>query len=157
MSFICGAIQAASRLGAEQSAKLCAQYLAPIVKNRQYNFLPLGQNLFVGAQARPNEITYSEDWMRPDYIPPTGPTRRPHRRRPPRCRPTPPARRGGATAGAAAVADGRRSHQSGRRSAGHDGARRRCGHDDALQAAPRGAADRAGVAALLAAAVNGGA
>jgi phospholipid/cholesterol/gamma-HCH transport system substrate-binding protein len=70
VSFICGAIQAASRLGADQSSKLCAQYLAPIVKNRQYNFLPLGENLFVGTQARPNEVTYSEDWMRPDYVPP---------------------------------------------------------------------------------------
>jgi phospholipid/cholesterol/gamma-HCH transport system substrate-binding protein len=70
IQFICGAVQAASRLGAEQSSKLCVQYLAPILKNRQYNFLPLGENLFVGASARPNEITYSEDWMRPDYIPP---------------------------------------------------------------------------------------
>jgi phospholipid/cholesterol/gamma-HCH transport system substrate-binding protein len=70
ISFLCGAIQAASRLNAEQSAKLCVQYLAPIVKNRQYNFLPLGLNPFVGAAARPNEITYSEDWMRPDYVPP---------------------------------------------------------------------------------------
>lgn len=73
ISFLCGAIQAASRLGAEQSSKLCVQYLAPIVKNRQYNFLPIGQNLFVGTQARPNEVTYSEDWLRPDYIPPTPP------------------------------------------------------------------------------------
>lgn len=70
IQFICGAIQAASRLGAEQSSKLCVQYLAPIVKNRQINFLPLGENLFVGQQARPNEITYSEDRLRPDYIPP---------------------------------------------------------------------------------------
>lgn len=70
IQFLCGAVQAASKLGAEQSAKLCAQYLAPIIKNRQYNFPPLGGNLVVGAQARPNEITYSEDWMRPDYIPP---------------------------------------------------------------------------------------
>jgi phospholipid/cholesterol/gamma-HCH transport system substrate-binding protein len=77
LSFICGAVQAASRLGAEQSAKLCTQYLAPIIKNRQYNFLPLGENLFVGTQARPNEITYSEDWMRPDYIPPAGPNQPP--------------------------------------------------------------------------------
>jgi phospholipid/cholesterol/gamma-HCH transport system substrate-binding protein len=69
ISFLCGAIQAASRLGAEQSAKLCVQYLAPIIKNRQYNFLPFGENLLVGAIARPNEITYSEDWMRPDYNP----------------------------------------------------------------------------------------
>lgn len=70
VSFLCGAIEAASRLGAEQASKLCVQYLAPIVKNRQYNFPPLGENLFVGAQARPNEVTYSEDWMRPDFVPP---------------------------------------------------------------------------------------
>lgn len=70
ISFVCGAIQAASRLGAEQSSKLCVQYLAPIIKNRQFNFPPLGENLFVGTAARPNEVTYSEDWMRPDYVPP---------------------------------------------------------------------------------------
>jgi phospholipid/cholesterol/gamma-HCH transport system substrate-binding protein len=69
LEFLCGAVQAASRLGAEQSSKLCAQYLAPIIKNRQMNFPPIGLNLLVGAQARPNEITYSEDWMRPDHVP----------------------------------------------------------------------------------------
>ena len=73
ITFLCGAIQAASRLGAEQSAKLCVQYLAPIIKNRQYNFLPLGLNPIVGTAARPNELTYSEDWMRPDYVPPQPP------------------------------------------------------------------------------------
>ena len=122
ISFLCGAIQAASRLGAEQSAKLCVQYLAPIIKNRQYNFLPIGENLFVGAQARPNEITYSEDWMRPDYVPPAGTSRaarctpaparsanalrrRCRRRRQPRPRPTSqptnPARRSARLDGAA--------------------------------------------------------
>ena len=70
IEFLCGAVQAASRLGNEQAAKLCVQYLAPIVKNRQYNFPPLGFNPFVGTQARPNEVTYSEDWMRPDFVPP---------------------------------------------------------------------------------------
>ncbi|CAA0105460.1 Uncharacterised protein [Mycolicibacterium vanbaalenii] len=73
IQFLCGAIEAASRLGSEQAAKLCVQYLAPIVKNRQYNFPPLGVNPVVGAYARPNEITYSEDWLRPDYIPPGPP------------------------------------------------------------------------------------
>ncbi len=75
ISFLCGAIQAASRLGAEQAAKLCVQYLAPIIKNRQYNFPPIGENFLVGPQARPNEVTYSEDWLRPDYVPhaPTAP------------------------------------------------------------------------------------
>jgi len=70
IAFLCGAIQAASRLGGEQAAKLCVQYLAPIVKNRQYNFPPIGEDVLVGPQARPNEVTYSEDWMRPDYVPP---------------------------------------------------------------------------------------
>lgn len=80
LQFICSAVEAASRLNYEQSAKLCAQYLAPIFKNRQYNFPPLGTTIgpftslplplpVVGAKARPNEITYSEDWMRPDYRP----------------------------------------------------------------------------------------
>ena len=70
ITFLCGAIEAASRLNAAQSAKLCVQYLAPIIKNRQYNFLPIGLNPFVNAQARPNEVTYSENWMRPDNRPP---------------------------------------------------------------------------------------
>jgi phospholipid/cholesterol/gamma-HCH transport system substrate-binding protein len=74
ISFLCGAVQAASRLGAEQSAKLCVQYLAPIIKNRQYNFPPIGENIVVGAQARPNELTYSEDWLRPDHVPPQPPS-----------------------------------------------------------------------------------
>ncbi|HEX4559303.1 MAG TPA: MCE family protein [Mycobacterium sp.] len=73
ITFLCGAIQAASRLNAVQSSKLCVQYLAPIVKNRQYNFPPLGFNPIVGPAARPNEVTYSEDSMRPDYVPPQPP------------------------------------------------------------------------------------
>jgi phospholipid/cholesterol/gamma-HCH transport system substrate-binding protein len=90
ISFLCGAVQAASRLGAEQSAKLCVQYLAPIIKNRQYNFPPLGENLFVGAAARPNEVTYSEDWMRPDYVPPQPPADSPAPTNSPASAQTPP-------------------------------------------------------------------
>lgn len=66
VQFICSAIEAASRQGWERSSKLCVQYLAPIIKNRQYNFPPLGINPFVGATARPNEITYSEDRLNPN-------------------------------------------------------------------------------------------
>jgi phospholipid/cholesterol/gamma-HCH transport system substrate-binding protein len=77
LQFICSAVEAASRLNHEQSAKLCMQYMAPILKNRQYNFLPFGSAIgtlgapfpVIGAKARPNEVTYSEDWMRPDYRP----------------------------------------------------------------------------------------
>ncbi|RAU97482.1 virulence factor Mce family protein [Mycolicibacter senuensis] len=77
IQFLCGAIQAASRLNMDKAAKLCVQYLAPIVKNRQYNFPPLGENLFVGPTARPNEVTYTEDWLRPDYVPPAAPAAAP--------------------------------------------------------------------------------
>jgi phospholipid/cholesterol/gamma-HCH transport system substrate-binding protein len=70
VQFLCSAIQAASRENYQQSAKLCVQYLAPIIKNRQYNFLPIGLNPFVGESARPNEITYSEDRLNPDLPPP---------------------------------------------------------------------------------------
>ena len=66
VQFICSSIEAASRLGWDQSAKLCVQYLAPIIKNRQYNYLPIGGNPFVGTSARPNELTYSQDYLRPD-------------------------------------------------------------------------------------------
>jgi len=70
VEFVCSAIQAASRENYERSSKLCVQYLAPIIKNRQYNFPPLGVNPFAGASARPNELTYSENRLRPDLPPP---------------------------------------------------------------------------------------
>lgn len=66
VQFVCSAIEAASRKNYDQSSKLCVQYLAPIIKNRMYNYPPLGVNPFVGTSARPNEITYSEDRLRPD-------------------------------------------------------------------------------------------
>jgi phospholipid/cholesterol/gamma-HCH transport system substrate-binding protein len=72
VKFICGSIEAASRKGWEQSSKLCVQYLAPIIKNRQFNYPPLAGNPFVGAAARPNEITYSEDRLNP-RLPPAAP------------------------------------------------------------------------------------
>jgi phospholipid/cholesterol/gamma-HCH transport system substrate-binding protein len=83
-------VQAASRRSAKESAKLCVQYLAPIIKNRQYNFPPLGENLFVGTSARPNEITYSEDWLRPDYVPPPPPASAPVNPPPPASAPPAP-------------------------------------------------------------------
>jgi phospholipid/cholesterol/gamma-HCH transport system substrate-binding protein len=90
VQFLCSAVQAASRRSAKESAKLCVQYLAPIIKNRQYNFPPLGENLFVGASARPNEITYSEDWLRPDYVPPPPPASAPVNPPPPASAPPAP-------------------------------------------------------------------
>jgi phospholipid/cholesterol/gamma-HCH transport system substrate-binding protein len=68
--FICSAIESASRARLARVSKLCLQYLNPIIKNRIYNYIPAGLNPFVGTQARPNEITYSEDSLRPGYTPP---------------------------------------------------------------------------------------
>ena len=44
MQFICSSIQAGSRLGYQESAELCAQYLAPILDAIKFNYLPFGLN-----------------------------------------------------------------------------------------------------------------
>ena len=69
-AFICSSIEAASRARLDRVSKLCLQYINPIIKNRIYNYIPAGLNPFVGTQARPSEITYSEDRLRPGYTPP---------------------------------------------------------------------------------------
>ncbi|MBV8785999.1 MAG: MCE family protein [Mycobacterium sp.] len=71
--WICSSIEAASRARLDRVSKLCQQYINPIIKNRIYNYIPAGFNPFVGTQARPGEITYSEDWLRPgSTTPPPG-------------------------------------------------------------------------------------
>ena len=44
LQFVCSAIQAGSRLGYQESAELCAQYLAPILDAIKFNFPPFGLN-----------------------------------------------------------------------------------------------------------------
>ncbi|MGH3971272.1 MAG: mammalian cell entry protein, partial [Mycobacterium sp.] len=65
MQFICSAIQAGSRLGYQDSAELCAQYLAPVLDAIKFNFPPAGINLFSSAATLPKEVAYSEDRLRP--------------------------------------------------------------------------------------------
>jgi phospholipid/cholesterol/gamma-HCH transport system substrate-binding protein len=65
MQFFCSAIQAGSRLGYQQSAELCAQYLAPILDAVKFNYLPFGLNLFSTAAALPKEVAYSEPRLQP--------------------------------------------------------------------------------------------
>lgn len=89
--FICSSIEAASRARLARVSKLCLQYLNPIIKNRIYNYIPAGINPFVGTQARPSEITYSEDWLRPGYTPPPPPDApSPPEQPPPADQPPPP-------------------------------------------------------------------
>ncbi|WAC91331.1 virulence factor Mce family protein [Mycobacterium sp. Aquia_213] len=65
MQFICSSIQAGSRLGYQESAELCAQYLAPVLDAIKFNYLPFGLNLFSTAETLPKEVAYSEDRLHP--------------------------------------------------------------------------------------------
>lgn len=63
--FICSAIQAGSRLGYQDSAELCAQYLSPVLDAIKFNYPPASLNLFNSAATLPNEVAYSEERLRP--------------------------------------------------------------------------------------------
>ncbi|MBS4727854.1 virulence factor Mce family protein [Mycobacterium sp. SM1] len=63
--FICSSIQAGSRLGYQESAELCAQYLTPILDAIKFNYPPFGLNLFSTAATLPKEIAYSEPRLQP--------------------------------------------------------------------------------------------
>jgi phospholipid/cholesterol/gamma-HCH transport system substrate-binding protein len=65
MQFICSAIQAGSRLGYQESAELCAQYLAPVLDAIKFNYLPFGVNSAYTAETLPKMVAYSEDRLRP--------------------------------------------------------------------------------------------
>lgn len=65
MQFICSAIQAGSRLGYQESAELCAQYLGPILDALKFNYPPFGVNQFSSALTLPKLVAYSEDRLRP--------------------------------------------------------------------------------------------
>ena len=65
MQFLCSAIPAGSRLGYQDSAELCAQYLAPILDATKFNYLPFGVNQFASAATLPKYVAYSEERLRP--------------------------------------------------------------------------------------------
>lgn len=65
MEFICSSIQAGSRLGYQESAELCAQYLGPILDAIKFNYLPFGTNQIATAMTLPKQIAYSEPRLQP--------------------------------------------------------------------------------------------
>lgn len=65
MQFICSSVQAGSRLGYQESAELCAQYLAPILDSIKFNYFPFGLNTFNTAEVLPKMVAYSEERLRP--------------------------------------------------------------------------------------------
>jgi phospholipid/cholesterol/gamma-HCH transport system substrate-binding protein len=65
IQFVCSAIQAGSRLGYQESAEMCAQYLAPILDAIKFNYPPFGLNQFASAMTLPKHIAYSEPRLQP--------------------------------------------------------------------------------------------
>src|SRR4029077_4456782 len=65
LQFVCSAIQAGSRLGYQESAEMCAQYLAPILDAIKFNFPPFGLNNFTSAMTLPKQVAYSEPRLQP--------------------------------------------------------------------------------------------
>ncbi|OBI75505.1 virulence factor Mce family protein [Mycobacterium sp. E740] len=65
LQFVCSSIQAGSRLGYQESAEMCAQYLAPILDAIKFNFPPFGVNQFTSALTLPKDIAYSEPRLQP--------------------------------------------------------------------------------------------
>lgn len=65
LEFICSTIQAGSRLGYQDSAELCAQYLAPVLDAIKFNYLPFGLMPFSTAETLPKTVAYSEPRLQP--------------------------------------------------------------------------------------------
>src|SRR5690606_25039949 len=65
LQFICSAIQAGSRLGYQESAELCAEYLAPILDAIKFNFPPFGFNQITTASVLPKQVAYSQPRLQP--------------------------------------------------------------------------------------------
>jgi phospholipid/cholesterol/gamma-HCH transport system substrate-binding protein len=65
LQFICSAIQAGSRLGYQDSAELCAQYLAPVLDAIKFNYFPSGINFFSSTDTLPKNVAYSEPRLQP--------------------------------------------------------------------------------------------
>ena len=65
LELICSSIQAGSRLGYQDSAELCAQYLTPVLDAMKFNYLPFGLMPFSTAETQPKELAYSEPRLQP--------------------------------------------------------------------------------------------
>lgn len=65
LQLVCSMIQAGSRLGYQDSAELCAQYLTPVLDAIKFNYLPFGLMPFSTAETLPKQIAHSEPRLQP--------------------------------------------------------------------------------------------
>ncbi|OAN36859.1 MCE family protein [Mycolicibacterium iranicum] len=59
LQFICSAIGSVENATAPETAKLCAQYLGPMLNAIDFNYLPFAVNPFLAPSASPEHIVYS--------------------------------------------------------------------------------------------------
>ncbi|OFB35825.1 mammalian cell entry protein [Mycolicibacterium sp. (ex Dasyatis americana)] len=65
LELICSSIQAGSKLGYQDSAELCAQYLTPVLDAIKFNYLPFGLMPFSTAETLPKHVAHSEPRLQP--------------------------------------------------------------------------------------------
>lgn len=59
INLICGSIAAMSNATSEQGAKLCAQYLGPLLNTLRMNYPPISINPTIGTGSGPGQLVYS--------------------------------------------------------------------------------------------------
>ncbi|WP_319453356.1 MULTISPECIES: MCE family protein [unclassified Mycobacterium] len=62
---ICGAIGAVENVTATESGKLCAQYLGPLLRIFNFNYLPLPLNPYLAKSIDPNNVLYTDPALAP--------------------------------------------------------------------------------------------
>jgi phospholipid/cholesterol/gamma-HCH transport system substrate-binding protein len=65
VTLICAGLASVKNVTSEEGAKLCTQYLGPVLKYLSINYLPFPVNPVLGPVPRPGKMYYSE----PDLIP----------------------------------------------------------------------------------------
>ncbi|WP_228797663.1 hypothetical protein [Nocardia cyriacigeorgica] len=61
LSFLCGSVQARDGYNSDQSAALCAEFLAPVLKSLAINYPPLLANPATGVTAFPDQLVFSPE------------------------------------------------------------------------------------------------
>lgn len=61
LSFLCGSVQAREGYNSDQSAALCAEFLAPVLKSLAMNYPPLLANPATGVTAFPDQLVFSPE------------------------------------------------------------------------------------------------
>jgi phospholipid/cholesterol/gamma-HCH transport system substrate-binding protein len=77
VTLICAGIASVKNVTSEEGAKLCTQYLGPVLKYLSVNYLPFPVNPVLGPVPRPGKMYYSEPDLIPGVVsdepPPPGP------------------------------------------------------------------------------------